>query len=112
MAPTSPSSRRVCWRREPEIRLRPVAEQQCCLVYRPPSAPAEPRRPPALHALNLTTWLVLTLCDGRDEAAMAEEFIEALRDTDGPGASLAGLQSALGQLHALGLIQKITGDSI
>lgn len=96
--------------REPGLRLRPVPEQACCLVYRPPSAGTVPRQAPALHALNLTSWLVLTLCDGRDEAAMSEEFTAALIDTDGPGASRAAMQSALGQLRALGLVRKMKGE--
>ncbi len=104
-------SRRVCWVREPGLRLRPVPEQACCLVYRPPSADAASRPAPVLHALNLTSWFVLTLCDGRDEAAMSEEFIAALRDTDGPGASRAAMHSALGQLRALGLVRKMKGDT-
>ena len=111
---THTRSRRVCWTREPGLRLRPVAEQGCCLVYRPPApgvGTEGPRRAPALHALNLTTWLVLSLCDGRDEAAITEEFIAALRETDGHGASRAGLQSALGQLRALGLVQKTKGNT-
>jgi hypothetical protein len=91
-----------------------VPEQACCLVYQPPrpgvQPSAKPGPAPALHALNLTSWLVLTLCDGRDEAAIMQDFAAAIGDADGPGASRAALQSALGQLRALGLVHKTKGE--
>ncbi|RFB79775.1 hypothetical protein DYH55_09925 [Methylovirgula sp. 4M-Z18] len=90
--------------------MRPVPEQECCLAYLPPAPDATPPRHAALHGLNLTTWLVLTLCDGRDESAIAQGFSDAVGNTCGAGASRAAFHAALGQLHALGLVQKTKGD--
>lgn len=85
------------WMREPDIRLRPIPELSCCLVYR--------RRPPALCGLNLTSWLVLTLCDGQDDDALARAYREAVGEI-GPGAGRNALEVALRQLEDLGLAQR------
>ncbi len=105
-----PSSHRIWWTPEPGLRLRPVPEQNCCLVYRPPAPAANPPRPPMLHGLNVTAWLVLTLCDGRDEVAIEQEFAQLIGDAHGAGASKAALHSALGQLRTLGLIHQTKGE--
>ena len=84
------------WTRSPGLRLRPVPELACCLVYVP--------RPPALHGLNLTSWLVLSLCDGRAEAAIAKDYFDAVRPVGGPGTTRSALEGALLQLEALRLI--------
>jgi hypothetical protein len=88
------------WSLNPDVRLRPIPEQDCCLAYVP--------RPPALHGLNLTSWLVLTLCDGRDQTEIAAEYLATVGMSGGPGASPGALQSALIQLEALGLIRRAT----
>jgi hypothetical protein len=41
-----------------------------------------------------------------------QEFASAIGETDGPGASRAALQSALGQLRALGLVRKTKGEVV
>lgn len=88
------------WTHSPGIRLRPVPELACCLVYVP--------RPPALHGLNLTSWLVLSLCDGRAEAAMARDYFDAVAPVGGAGATPGALEAALIQLEALHLIRRST----
>lgn len=90
------------WMRDPAARLRPVPEQACCLVYRP--------RPPALHGLNLTSWLVFSLCDGRDEDSIRSAYRDAVASAGGPGAASGAFDSALSQLARLGLIQKMTEE--
>ena len=91
----------VHWVREAGVRLRPVPELSCCLVYR--------RRPPALCGLNLTSWLALTLCDGRSEDDIADAYAEAVGRM-GPGTGRSTLAEALQQLEALRLIRKQTGE--
>ncbi|MGH7155833.1 MAG: hypothetical protein ACREF3_18045 [Acetobacteraceae bacterium] len=91
----------VYWVREPGIRLRPVPELSCCLVYR--------RHPPALCGLNLTSWLALTLCDGRSEDEIADAYAAAV-GARGPGTGRPILAAALQQLEALRLIRKKTGE--
>jgi hypothetical protein len=91
------------WTHSPGVRLRPVPEQAICLAYVP--------RPPALHGLNLTSWLVCTLCDGRDEAAIAADYFSAVAPSGGPAATPAALEAALMQLEALGLIRRSAGKA-
>lgn len=52
------SSRNACYRRMPDLRMRPVPEDGYCLVYAPSI--------PNLLSVNTTAWLVLELSDGRD----------------------------------------------
>lgn len=86
------------WRADPTLRLRPVPELASCLAYK-----KGPRR---LYGLNLTSWLVLTLCDGRDRTAMEQAFAEATDGAGGAGASPGALDLALSQLETLGLIRR------
>ena len=97
MVSISASPRQRVWAREPGIRLRPVPEQAICLVYRP--------RPPMLFGLNLTSWLVLTLCDGRDEQQIGRDYAAAVQGVSGPGAEPGALATALQGLEELGLIR-------
>jgi hypothetical protein len=90
------------WTASPDLRLRPVPELACCLVYVP--------RPPALHGLNLTSWLVLSLCDGRDEAAIAKEYFELVTKVGGPGTARNAVEGALLQLEELRLVRRTTSD--
>jgi hypothetical protein len=98
MASISPLSHQHVWVREPNVRLRPVPEQAVCLAYRP--------RPPMLFGLNLTSWLVLTLCDGRSEEAIGRDYDAAVRQAGGPGAESGALTKALRGLEELGLIRR------
>jgi len=98
MASTSRNFRSTCWTAEPGLRLRPVPEQRLCLVYTPAR--------PALHALNVTTWFVLTLCDGSTYADIARAFRRAAADSLGPGSGTEALRAALTQLLGLGLVRR------
>ncbi len=86
------------WSPSPGVRLRPIPEQECCLAYLP--------RPPGLHGMNLTTWLVFILCDGRTQPEIAEAYFDALGPAGGPAANHGALESALIQLETLGLIRR------
>lgn len=88
------------WSPKPGVRLRPIPEQSCCLAYVP--------RPPALHGLNLTSWIILTLCDGRTQPAIAQDYFAAVSPSGGAAATPGAFESALIQLEALGLIQRAT----
>ena len=63
----------MAWFLNPAVRLRPIPEMQCCLAYMPK---AKERRP-ELYGLNLTSWLALSLCDGRNDWAIEKEFADA-----------------------------------
>jgi hypothetical protein len=75
-----------------------VPEQSICLAY--------VRNPPALHGLNLTSWLVLSLCDGRPEPDIARDYFAAVTPSAGAAGSNGALQSALTQLESLRLIRR------
>ena len=92
------------WTHRPGTRLRPVPEMACCLAYA--------RNPPRLLGLNLTSWLVYTLCDGRDEPTISRDYAEALSGARDAGNSTDGLASALTQLETLGLIEKTIREEL
>jgi hypothetical protein len=45
------------YRKVTNVRLRPVPEWRSCVAYTPDD--------PRLYLLNLNSWLILELCDGR-----------------------------------------------
>jgi hypothetical protein len=91
--------------RVPSVRLRSVPEQGVCLAYTPPPAR------PALHGLNLAAWLVLSLCDRRDETEIITAYITAIAEADALDATpAASVRQALDQLQQFGLITGRDGD--
>jgi len=60
------SSPSVCYRRPPDLRVRPVPELGYCLVFTP--------NRPTLYTLNAAAWLLLELCDGQDLHALECDF--------------------------------------
>lgn len=79
-----------------------MPEQALCLAYR--------RQPPALHALNLSSWLVMELCDGRGDDALHSSYDRAVASSSGAGDAPGALAHALRQLHDLGLIERRTAE--
>jgi hypothetical protein len=98
MASISALRRPLAWTREHGVRLRPVPEQAVCLAYRP--------QPPMLFGLNLTSWLLLTLCDGRSEAEIGRDYDAAVREAGGPGSEPGAFETALHGLEELRLIRR------
>ena len=94
----------MIWLADPSLRLRPVPEMECCLAYLPPQN--APRRPPTIHGLNVTSWFVLSLCDGQDDQSLRQEFSDVLAQCTGDGTRAGTLLDALAQLHGLGLIHR------
>lgn len=93
----------IAWTRNPDVRLRPVPELGFCLAY--------VTRPPELHGLNVTSWLVLSLCDGRADADLRRDYIEAVTAAGGPRSSSTALEGALHQLETLRLIHRTRIDT-
>ncbi len=91
------------WAQIPGLRLRPMPELACCLAY--------VRDPPALHGLNLTSWIVLTLCDGRPQTDITRAYLEAVSPVGGPGPRRGALEAALIQLETLRLIGRTDGPA-
>jgi len=80
---------------EPGVRLRPVPEMGVCLAYT--------RARPGLHRLNAASWLIVSLCDGRSLAEIAEAYRIAL----GEAGSETALREGIAQLLTLGIIQRL-----
>jgi len=51
---------------------RPVPEWECCVVYTP--------HQPALYILNLNSWLIFELCDGRSTQEIMAQYLEIAGD--------------------------------
>jgi hypothetical protein len=86
------------WTRSPGVRLRPVPEQGLCLAYIP--------HPPRLYGLNPPSWLLLSLCDGRPDVALAAAYRDSVEPVGGPAAAPSAFANGLGQLQRLGLIRR------
>jgi hypothetical protein len=67
-----------------------------CLAYDPARA--------KLHTLNATSWLILSLCDGRPRAAIAADFARAIRGLPGEAPEQGVFSRGLAQLASLGLV--------
>lgn len=76
-----------------------MPEQGICLAYLP--------HPPGLYGLNPSSWLLLSLCDGRSDAALAAAYRSAVASARGPASAPGALANGIGQLQRLGLIRRI-----
>ncbi len=84
------SSRNACYRRAPDIRLRPVPEAGTCLVYAPAVA--------TLFSLNTTAWLVLELSSGRDLEEITAAFLHEVAPLLSEAAAREQVAAALDDL--------------
>lgn len=86
---------------EEGVRLRPVPEMGACLVYT--------RARPALHRLNVASWLIASLCDGRS----AQEIARAYRNAMGEEAGrVEALYDGLEELVSLGIVRRVRPGAI
>jgi hypothetical protein len=60
--------------------------------------------PPRVRWLNLSAWLVYSLCDGRDEAAIRTEYTESVADVMPRAEALRQVDAALPALVDEGLV--------
>jgi hypothetical protein len=82
----------------PGLRVRPVFEWDGCVVFDPTR-----RR---LVELNLTSWLMLELCDGRPYEALRAEFAAIVGAKAEADEIDRHLRSGLLRLAAAGLIRR------
>jgi hypothetical protein len=80
------------------LRVRPAFEWDGCIVYDP-----NRRR---LVELNLASWLLLELCDGRDFESLRTEFAATVAGRTDEGAVDEYLRSGLFRLAATGLVKR------
>ena len=92
------------WQSDPTVLLRPVPELDCCLAYLPPRS--DPPRRAAFHGLTLTTWYGLSMCDGRSDDLLSQDYQAAMAASHGPGTRPGTLEQALAQLQVLGLVHR------
>ena len=105
-SPSTTESLLISFRNEffeisPEGRLRPVPEAGVCLAYT--------RDRPALHRLNATAWLLVSLCDGRSEREIIAEHRATTMDAAQPARVL---REILGDLVGLGIIRQFSNESL
>lgn len=86
-----------CYTRTPSLRVRPVPELGCCLVFTPDR--------PNLYSLNAKAWLVLELCRGQSSAALEAAYREALEE-QGIADEAGGLGGILLDLERKGILQR------
>lgn len=77
------------------LRLRPVPELAVCLAYTP--------RPPRLHTLNPSAWLIVELC--RDARPLEAEFLRRTTPPLSRDDALAQLRDGLASLLEAGIIE-------
>ena len=85
----------------PNLRIRRVSEWRKWLVYTPSR--------PGLHHVNVTAYVVMQICDGREVTAIFQEF----RTLAGPDAPEQDVRqyfvAALAMLERHGLIERVPG---
>lgn len=85
-----------CYRKTPNIRVRPVHELELCLVFTPDN--------PNVYSLNPSAWMVMELCDGRSWEELEQAYREAVTGF-GPAEHLAeSLAEAVRDLEAKGIV--------
>ena len=85
-----------CYAKPPDLRIRPVPELECCLVFTP--------QRPNLYTLNATAWLVLELCDGRAGSALEEAYRESLELQEGDADPKDELHGIIEDFERWGLV--------
>jgi hypothetical protein len=86
------------FRAAPGLRVRPAFEWDGCIVYDP-----NRRR---LVELNLASWLLLELCDGRGFESLRSEYAASVGGRVGEGTVDEHLRSGLFRLAATGLVRR------
>ena len=85
-----------CYRKTPNIRVRPVHELELCLVFTPDN--------PNVYSLNPSAWMVMELCDGRSWEELERAYRSAVEGF-GPIENLAeDLADAVRDLEAKGIV--------
>lgn len=87
-------------RRTDGLRLRPVPELSVCLAFTP--------RPPRLHTLNPSAWLIVELC--REGVALEAEYVRRVSPPLSRADALAQLHDGVAELRAAGIILDDTAE--
>lgn len=90
------SSRSDCYRRTPDLRVRPVPELGYCLVFTPDR--------PKLYTLNAAAWLLLELCGGQDLDALEAEFREVYSEQGTGAGDAPDVQHIIEDLECKGIL--------
>jgi hypothetical protein len=92
-----------CYRRAPNLRVRPVEEMKSCVVFRP--------KPPKLFMLNLNAWLIFELCDGSNPDQLEKRYRQHVASRMLEWDVERNLSIGLRRLQEQGLIElTFTGD--
>ena len=93
-----------CYRKTTGLRIRPVPEMGCCLVYTPSD--------PNLYTLNSAAWLIFELCDGRRGDAIGVDVAAAVRDATGARIDEGALALAMENLIRQGLVERLPAGAV
>ena len=96
------SSRPDCFRRSPDLRVRPVPELGYCLVFTPAA--------PKLYTLNTAAWLLLELCDGQDARALEADFRAVYAEQGIAADEVPDVHPIIGDLAGKGILLRLTPE--
>ena len=91
--------RNGCYRKTPNLRVRPIPEMDACVVFTPDE--------PNLYTLNATAWLVLELCDGRKGKALEASYFDAVEPLLTRRKACAELHRIVKDLEQKGIVEQI-----
>ncbi len=86
-----------CWQRTKPLRVRPVPQMECCLVYTPSR--------PMLYTLNAPAWLAFELCDGRPRASSVAAYCQAVGQSMDDAQASAEFESIVEDLNVKGIVE-------
>jgi len=89
-------SQRASYKPTRNLRVRPVPEMRMCFVFTPAA--------PKLYTLNMSAWLVLTLCDGRSGRDLVDAYATEMAAHLPRDDALREVRAAIGDLEGKGMI--------
>jgi len=91
-----------CFRRPPELRVRPVPELGYCLVFTPAR--------PMLYTLNAAAWLLFELCDGQDAQTLEADFRAAYAEQGIEAGDVPDVHPIIEDLAVKGILLRLTQE--
>lgn len=80
------------------LRIRPVPERECCIVFTPDR--------PNLYTLNATAWLILELCDGQDGRSLEAAYRSAIGAPPDSASAGAELRAVIADFEQKGIVER------
>lgn len=87
-----------CYSRMPSLRIRPVPELNCCIVFTP--------QRPHLYTLNPSAWLILELCDGQDGRSLEAAYRSAIEAQTDDASVDSELHAVVEDFEQKGIVER------